>query len=229
MSYYFSRAQLRPASAISLADRNWLREHSLHGEVQLDHELIWRLFPSDGMARDFVFRHELSCSYELNTSQSYLVVSKRQPEANSMFTVESKPYAPRIDTGERLYFDLRANPVVSRSRKGRETSRRHDVLMDAKKRCADFVDWKNVMHKAALDWLVGRAKNWGLEIHVRTVVMKNYRQHSFSGRDKKVSFSVLDYSGLATVVNPEELLLALTRGVGSARSYGCGLLLVRRG
>ncbi|MCL2659022.1 MAG: type I-E CRISPR-associated protein Cas6/Cse3/CasE [Acidobacteriaceae bacterium] len=226
MSEYFSRVRLRHRSEISGDDRRWLHEHSLRGEAQLDHELIWKLFPGDDMARDFVFRRELLPVGALKTTSSYLVVSRRRPEAGSMFVVESKPYAPQVAAGEHLCFSLLANPVVSR-RTGTK-SHRHDVLMDAKKQCANHAVRKNVMYKAALDWLLKRAKDWGLNMHEKTVLMKSYRQHSFSRKGKRVSFSVLDYSGLATVADPDLLRRALTNGVGHERSYGCGLLLVRR-
>ncbi|MCL2661500.1 MAG: type I-E CRISPR-associated protein Cas6/Cse3/CasE [Acidobacteriaceae bacterium] len=226
MSDYFSKVRLRSRFEMSAADRRWLREISLREEAHLDHGLIWKLFQSNGAVRGFVFRRELLHSGELKKGQGYLIVSERRPDAGSIFVVESKPYAPRISVGEILCFDLRANPVVNR-REGKK-SRRHDVLMDAKKRCDNAASRTDAMYRAALDWLLRHAKKWGLEIHEKSVLMKGYRQHSFLGRDKRVSFSVLDYSGLATVVNPEELLRALTRGVGYERSYGCGLLLVRR-
>nr|WP_281277565.1 type I-E CRISPR-associated protein Cas6/Cse3/CasE [Hankyongella ginsenosidimutans] len=42
-----------------------------------------------------------------------------------------------------------------------------------------------------------------------------------------VRFSTIDYEGVARVENPARLQAAMAHGVGRARRYGCGLLLVR--
>ena len=38
----------------------------------------------------------------------------------------------------------------------------------------------------------------------------------------------LDFGGILTVVDPERFIEALYQGVGSAKAFGCGLMLVRR-
>ncbi len=226
MSHYFSKVRLRRRSELSAEERGWLDSYSQGGEAHLDHALIWRLFPGDGMARDFVFRREPPRSDASKAVLSYLVVSERKPEEDSIFVVESKPYAPRIAAGESLRFALRANPVVSR--KTGEKAQRHDVLMDAKKQYATSSERKEKMYAAALAWLMKHAPQWGLQVREGTVLMDGYRQLTLPAKGGQAGFSMLDYSGLASVTDPELLLRALTRGVGHARGYGCGLLLVRR-
>jgi CRISPR system Cascade subunit CasE len=211
---------------MSAEDRSWLRKFSQRGEAQLDHALVWRLFSGDSVARDFIFRREAPLSGASKAALSYLVVSERRPEESSIFTVETKPYAPRIAADECLRFDLRANPVVSR--RAGERMQRHDVLMDARKQCADLAERTDRMYAAALAWLMKRAPLWGLDVRPETVLMDGYRQLRLPGKGDQASFSELDYRGQATVADPELLLRALTKGVGHARSYGCGLLLVKR-
>ena len=58
--------------------------------------------------------------------------------------------------------------------------------------------------------------------------MDGYRQMALPGKGRNASFSTLDYSGLATVTDSDLLRRALTAGVGHTRSYGCGLLMVKR-
>ena len=43
-----------------------------------------------------------------------------------------------------------------------------------------------------------------------------------------MSFSTLDFDGILTVNDPAAFLLALSRGFGAAKAYGCGLMLIRR-
>jgi CRISPR system Cascade subunit CasE len=226
MSGYFSRVQLRRRSKMLARDREWLAEHIRDGEAELDHALLWTLFPGDGQARDFVFRREQPESRGSRTGPSYLLVSARRPVDNGFFSVECKSYAPQLAAGERICFDLRANPVVSRKQDGK--ARRHDVLMDAKKQTAESAQRKEQVDRAALEWLVGRAPQWGLTLDPETIRMDGYSQMALPRKGRTARFSVLDYRGLATVADADLLRNALMTGVGHARSYGCGLLLVKR-
>jgi CRISPR system Cascade subunit CasE len=226
MSGYFSRVQLRRRSEMLAGDREWLAAHGRDGEAELDHALVWTLFPGDGQARDFVFRREQPGSGESRSGASYLLVSARRPVENGFFTVECKPYDPHLAAGERLCFDLRANPVVSRKQDGK--AHRHDVLMDAKKQTADSALKKEQMDRAALEWLVSRASHWGLAVQAETIRMDGYRQLALPRKGRTAGFSVLDYGGLATVADAELLRQVLMTGVGHACGYGCGLLLVKR-
>ena len=54
-------------------------------------------------------------------------------DEDGRFDIQSKAYDPSFDVGDTLRFDLRANPVVSRRAAEGGKSRRHDMLMNAKK------------------------------------------------------------------------------------------------
>jgi CRISPR system Cascade subunit CasE len=223
MSYYFSKVQLSSQPQ----GRELLRSLSAQGDAYFDHALIWRLFPGDGEARDFLFRREREGDGPL----SYYAVSQRAPQAVSgMLTVQSKPYAPKLNVSERIRFDLRANPVVTRKAKG-GTSRRHDVLMDAKQQAKDNkldqVCCRDAMDVAAQEWLAKRAPEWGLSVQMESVLTSGYTQHRLRSKGRSIEFSSLDYCGMALVTDPERLAIALVEGVGHARGFGCGLLLVK--
>lgn len=47
-----------------------------------------------------------------------------------------------------------------------------------------------------------------------------------AGRD--ISLSTVEFSGALTVTEPDAFNRALLRGIGHAKGFGCGLLLVRR-
>ena len=58
-----------------------------------------------------------------------------------------------------------------------------------------------------------------------------YRQYEFSKRAGKqpVRLSTVDFTGILVVANPSCFLQdALCRGLGPAKGFGCGLMLVRR-
>lgn len=219
MTHYFSCARLLATPR----QDDWLRDLARQGEPYRDHALIWRLFPGDGMPRDFVFRH-------LEDERSFYVVSARPPVPSSeLFQVQTKPYAPRLECGEWVRFDLRANPTISvRCEDGR--SRRHDVLMHAKRSVpSDQRDQlTQVLETAGKDWLLARAEQWGLAVREDSVLQNGYRQQRLRRKGKGIEYSSLDYQGMAKVIDPDRLTKALLEGVGHSKGFGCGLLLVRR-
>lgn len=217
--HWFSRAalQVRPR------DSELLRMLLRHEEAYRDHALVWRLFPGDGLPRDFVFRRE-----DVDGVTVYYVVSRREPrDVEGLFRIHSKPYRPQLAMGTRVRFDLRANPTVSRRDEG-GISRRHDVLMDAKRLARDARETTDTMERAGRQWLLGRAARWGLDIEADGLLQTGYRQHRLSPKGKRIEFSSLDYRGIAHVADPEAVGRALLEGVGHAKGFGCGLLLVKR-
>ncbi|MBU4612120.1 type I-E CRISPR-associated protein Cas6/Cse3/CasE [Achromobacter sp. GG226] len=221
MSHYFSRARIiaRPR------DSELLQTLARHGAAYRDHALVWQLFPGDGEPRDFVFRAQTQDDGGL----VYYVVSRRLPQADpGLFSVQTKPYSPALDEGEVVRFDLRANPTVSRRVEG-GPSRRHDVLMDAKRAVAGGGDARSAeVNAAAMRWLVDRSAAWGLNVDAGTVQQSAYQQHRLRRKGEDITYSSLDYQGLARVADSKALQDALCHGVGHAKGFGCGLLLVKR-
>jgi CRISPR system Cascade subunit CasE len=104
------------------------------------HQLLWDLFPGS-KKRSFLFREEIVGEqlprYDGSRGmQIYYIVSQNEPKRPHLFfEIESKIYNPKIETGDRLAFRLRANPTVSRKETGKINSVRHDVVMDAQYCC----------------------------------------------------------------------------------------------
>lgn len=133
-----------------------------------------------------------------------------------------------------MAFSLRANPVVTRKDENRRP-RRHDVVMDAKKRWG----WQQVpgdersplaelIQRAGESWLAERLNRCGGRLE--GVRADGYRQHRSYKKGVKhpIRMSSLDFEGKLTVTDPNRLLEALFRGIGPAKAFGFGLLLVRR-
>lgn len=219
MSHYFSHVRLMGHPQ----NNDWLRDLSRHGEPYRDHALIWHLFPGDGASRDFIFRR-------LDDDRSYYLVSARQPSPESgLFQIQTKAYNPQIKPNEWVQFDLRANPTVS-VRSGSEGSKRHDVLMHAKRQLSDASgdQLSNALEQAGKQWLLKRAERLGLDIRADSVLQTGYRQQRLSRKGKGIEYSTLDYQGLARVIDSDRLRRALVEGVGHSKGFGCGLLLVKR-
>ncbi len=60
------------------------------------------------------------------------------------------------------------------------------------------------------------------------LVVEGYRQVKFFRGQEWIRISVLDFSGVLRVTNPTLLKETLFSGIGPAKAFGCGLMLVRR-
>jgi CRISPR system Cascade subunit CasE len=191
------------------------------------HSLVWSLFAATGdEQRAFLYRRI--------AVGSFIIVSARPPEdAHHLWRIETKDYAPELRTGQRLRFVLRANPVISARMPGARRGKKVDAVMHAKFKLAG--DERRTFDggaDAALDWLVARGPALGANFDRERCSATGYNQVIIrtGERDRKVrpiTFSEIDYEGALTVADPEKLTTTLFTGVGKARSYGCGLLLVR--
>lgn len=227
MSMYFSKAELRPdAAARDLAPLAL-------GDGYAAHQLIWRLFADDSdRRRDFLYRAETERQRPV-----FYIVSARPPEdRDGLWAVQTKPYAPRLATGQALAFRLRANPVRARREAKDGPLRRHDVVMDLKTRMraadpsAPLPALPALVQEAGYRWLAERGAKHGFRVDEGALRVDGYRQHRlYKGRQReRIQLSTLDFDGVLTVTDPTALVEALYQGLGPAKGFGCGLLLVRR-
>lgn len=223
--------------------------HELAQSSYAVHQWLWKFFPSsEDQTRDFIFRR-----HEIEQIPRFYVVSQRPPKAFSeAWQVQSRDYDPQLQEGQRLSFQLRANPVISK-KNGAGKSQRHDVVMQAKKQLlaehrlskeAKWADWKDesskpllyeLVQKHCAEWLDGVAKRNGFEIALtdeeepqHMLQVDAYEQSKAGKRDHDIRFTAVDFSGELLVTNPELFHLVLCNGLGHAKAFGCGLLLVRR-
>lgn len=190
------------------------------------HQAIWSLFSDHpDRRRDFLYHIENHSGPPV-----VLALSARRPSlSGTTWHIDTKEYSPSLQSGSRLGFLLRANPV--RTREGR----RHDVVMEEKQRLRkDAVApdaWPpkaELVQTAAAAWLERRAEGHGFRLIA--VRADGYRQLEM-GRPgtKPIRLSTVDYSGALEVADPELFLRrTLYEGVGPAKGFGCGLMLLRR-
>lgn len=190
------------------------------------HQAIWRLFQDGGNTqRDFLYR-----CVETDQFPYFFVVSKREPvDEQGLWSIQVKNYAPRLVNDQRLAFSLCANPVITKPGRGGKPVR-HDVVMNTKKQLREkgrSISQAALIQKAGSEWLEKRAAQNGFCIE--RVRVDGYRQHRLlkPRREHSVQFSSVDLNGLLTVVDAEQLQHALVNGIGPAKGFGCGLLLIR--
>lgn len=223
---YFSRIELnRSGPGVAQLLKKMSADDYRH------HQFIWQLFEG-AEERDFIYRRE-----DTGNWPRYYAVSAREPsDSYGLWTVETKPYSPKIEEGMALAFSLRVNPVVTRKTDSGKRVR-HDVVMDRKRQLgfkglpkAERPALQAIMRDAGLDWLQSRAAKHGFGFQEGLVTVDGYEQHKSVKRNgnRSISFSTLDFGGLLTVTDRHAFEKALISGIGPAKGMGCGMLMVRR-
>ncbi len=313
---YFSRIRIKPEILKSTQFAQILSESSYNV-----HRVVWDLF-SDEKKRNFLYREEIARE-QLGTQAGvrgepiYYVVSSTRPSSeNPFFQVEARDYQPKLQKGDRLSFELRANPVVTKkvdrgnpdhflkerslrqvANKNKLTKKRvrHDLVMDAQKTfltslCTelDLQSWlssappkkeyKEVLlthgglalderlttflkddfryserlyqsmklHdklewaiKASIDdalekWMIRQGERNGFSLtkddsNQYKLQKSAYRWHSIKAeKEKKSGFSSVDFLGDLEITDVDNFTRALFGGIGRAKAFGCGLMLIRR-
>ncbi|QBH96770.1 type I-E CRISPR-associated protein Cas6/Cse3/CasE [Limnobaculum zhutongyuii] len=216
---FFSRVKLD----LSLLDQPMWQKW-LTAQPYASHQWLWQLFPQNDK-RQFLFRHQASLS-----GAFFYVLSEQSPETHhNIFQIETKLFNPQLAVGMKLFFSLRANPVVTRGGK------RSDILMDAKyhakKQGIDREEWKPIQEAAALQWLKMQGERKGFQLNSDNCHVINYQQQKFVKPQchKSIAFGSVDFEGELTVMEPALFQQMLIEGLGKSRSLGCGLMLIRRG
>ena len=221
---YFSRVELkRDITVRTLAPLLLGHRDSTHPA----HHLMWSLFADEpDRRRDFLWREM--------ESGVFFILSQRPPEdRHGLFDVSPpKVFDPQLAEGDTLRFSLRANPVVRKRGQFGERSKKHDVVMDAlhvadtTRRAAGRL---SAVQGRGFAWLRRQGQRTGFSVMPSAVRVDGYQQHRVDRKGARaMSFSTLDFEGFLTVVTPDSFLKAVASGFGSARAYGCGLMLIRR-
>ena len=241
---WFSRLTLKredPAIAPLLKE---LAPANAGAAMTTGHRLMWSVMPPETRAlydRARADRAERAAFLwrEAEAGRKYYLLGPRPVERSPFFRVETKPYAPDFQAGDRLAFDLRANATVARKRnvdaKGR--SRRSDVAMDRmhieEAAAAAAVDVATraerrlkAAESAAADWLRRIGERDGFALSAER--LDAYRVETLPRRGANANIGVFDLRGALEVVDGERFQARILAGFGRAKAFGCGLMLLRR-
>lgn len=226
---YLSKIELKPGLDLKvLADAI---PKTAYGE----HQAIWRLMGGDeSQKRQFLYRREQDGHWPV-----FYLLSKQEPAfIDGPWDIRTKVFAPKLAAGQRLGFALRVNPVCTISAgadPSNKRSARHDVVMHARRQeeirepdPARRSSRHDLVQQVGPQWLEQRSESAGFTLEA--VHVDGYRQHRLNkrGQRKPIQFSTLDYQGILRVSDTESFLQTLKTGLGPAKAFGCGLLLVRR-
>ena len=190
------------------------------------HQAVWALFAdSPDRERDFLYRLDYVEKIPL-----VYTVSKRKPQnSKGIWNIESKEYLPQVKTGLHLGFTVRINPVRTSVIDGK----RHDVVMDAKYKNrkteqGNAATIQELVCGAGRKWLEDRSEKNGFKmVQFRADGYQQVQFYKTKGGNP-IRYSTLDVTGVLEVTTPDVFTDVLFNGLGSAKGFGCGLMLVRK-
>lgn len=188
------------------------------------HCALWRLFPGQGPGgrtnaeekrTGFLFRIEEN---RPGRGATIIMQSANPPQRGSegaSVARLSTPFEPSLKPGDRLRFLLTANPVKTIT----DETGRTNAKGEAKKCRVPLI-----REEEQRAWLV-RKLNGAAEL--KTLELRTERPLYFR---KKVTGKIVSvtFSGILRVTQGNAFVSLLKNGIGPAKAFGCGLMLVRR-
>jgi CRISPR system Cascade subunit CasE len=187
------------------------------------HRQLWRLFPgedretrecSEQDRQGFLFRVE---DQGTGRPARLLVQSRRAPvRTDGLLLLGSREIQPTPSVGQRLAFVLTANPVktitdAERAAKPGKQSEKCRVPL--------------IKEDAQRDWL---ARKLATAATLESADILPHAPLYFRKGKRAGKLVTCTFEGVLRVDAPEQLARLLENGIGPAKSFGCGLLLVRR-
>jgi len=173
------------------------------------HREIWKLFPGrTDDKRDYLFRVE---NLGQKAPQQILLQSLTRPVTDKgelLIVSQSKKVALRIRTGQMLRFMVRANPT-KRIKEENKTGNQGRVRVPIIDEDEMSVWFQRQLRDAAV-------------IHELMINGQNtiyFRKGSDTGK-----IVAITYLGLLEVKDEKKLLNNIEKGIGPAKSFGCGML-----
>lgn len=174
------------------------------------HKAVWEAFPNRGdQARDFLIRVD-------NKGRSYqvLVLSCERPTLPGWGMWETKEVCPHFLEYDLYRFELRANPTVKRV-----------VRDDSGKRKKNGQRTAIYNREALGNWLKRKAQASGFEVvkfDVDPPLSQPFHRKGKPGKHVRV-----DFRGLLRVVNHSQFKSAFANGIGPAKAFGFGMLVLQ--
>ncbi len=195
-------------SRLLLTGEQWRNPYEVHRS-------LWRTFPSPAeMQRDFLFSVEERAPRNVQV----IMLSARQPEyeSDSVCLLACKVFEPKLQQGDRLGFLLTANPIKSIS----DAQGRVDGKGDIKKCRVPLIKEQD-----QITWLKRKFNGAAL---INSVEIEKQPPLYFRKRARPGKIQSFKFMGELQVEDSAELKKVMRNGIGPAKAFGCGLLLVRR-
>lgn len=187
------------------------------------HRQLWRLFPGEEketrskgeeLRQGFLFRIE---DNPTGRPARLLVQSRRAPEtASGVALLGTREIQPQPVAGQRLAFLLTANPIKTIT----------DAQRDAKQgKKTEKCRVPLIKEENQREWIARKLASAG---EIEAVNVLPHAPTYFRKGNRGGKLATVTFEGVLRVSDPTLMTELLVNGVGPAKAFGCGLLLVRR-
>jgi len=176
------------------------------------HQALWKAFPNHGgKDRDFLIRTEMR-----RDCHQTLLLSPEAPMPCGWGKWETKDVMQTFLEQETYLFDLRANPVVSKSvpwdgQAPRPRGKRQPILESGELE----------------DWIHRKGESGGFEVDRSQLEIGVPAQQRFRKKGQDGVHTRVDFRGMLTVRDRGTFRAAFRKGIGPAKAFGFGLLMLR--
>ncbi|ODS31181.1 MAG: CRISPR system Cascade subunit CasE [Candidatus Scalindua rubra] len=176
------------------------------------HKALWKAFPGqDGKCRDYLSRIDSKDRY-----YQILLLSNQRPTLPDWGQWQTKEVTSSFLEYELYRFELRANPTVKRIVRDNDRTRKKNG------RRTSICD-RNELKL----WIYRKAQEAGFEIYNDKLEISAPVKQSFIRNGSIGKHSKVDFKGILKVVNRELFKKAFSRGIGSAKSFSFGMLVLQ--
>lgn len=167
------------------------------------HTAIWQAFPGrPDDARDFLFRTD-----SLEGGFRVLLLSEHKPLPTEGFAWQTKAVSDAFLQHAAYRFQLKANPTMRRSEDHRRLAIDDETNLRA--------------------WLVRKAEAAGCAVDSDTLEVGAAMDETFVKDGRRGKHVAVDFAGLLHVTDREHFIQTFHTGIGSAKGFGYGLLMLQ--
>ncbi len=167
------------------------------------HRRLWEAFPGrDGESRDFLFRTD-----DIGRDLRVFLLSETAPVPPVWGHWEPRRIADSFLDHEAYRFQLRANPTMRRGSDGRRLA----IYAEDRLR----------------EWILRKARQGGFDVQPESLVVGAPLDEYFFKNGRRGKHVSVDFQGLLTVENRRAFAAAFQAGIGAAKAFGFGLLMLQ--
>lgn len=190
------------------------------------HQRAWDAFPHLAQCSkggDSQFRHFLTRLDPQEDGFRLLILSRSEPRRPDWCPADPvnwqiKPVPESLLQHARYRFGLRANPTKKVTPKGEDGRRRGQGKRVALRTLACLEDW--MLRKAA-------AAGFAIEPGSLRIIAGGLAQFSQPRAPQRGTINIADFGGTLRVLDRAAFEAAFAHGIGSAKAFGCGMLLLQ--
>lgn len=191
--------------------------------IRASYRLITGLMSNDVKhKRDFLWRE--------SEPGTLIILAGQEPKGFlPIFNISIMRFMPCITDGDQISLRMRVSPTIYKAVEGARRPKRHDLVMDALYNISGERSQirHEVVQKIITEWLTAQGAIHGFKPELTKTAVYAYRQLQLLETDgRKISFSAVDIESLVEIFDAERFLVCLNSGLGGARSFGCGLILI---